>query len=262
MTIWGGIIYSWILFIDEFKSAVSEIKNITHELSFSPKFEGQVTVPLYAKIFASAENVKSLNHDGMVETQFKNRITFWNENGELTRRQLFNENKMLYTQVITTYVYEYLESKSLEYIELGEIEASNFANKKLESIIAIKQVKTLSIEEVIKERIAEFKQNFSSSYLSEFTFEYEGDIYVKNKSKVVAIFLEKYFDDEQHRTLRHKDNNVLLNIVDGKRRSVRISGTPTSGYLWIKDYKSAKTQAVNSLDFKNIDKIALKMLRQ
>jgi len=257
-------IYSWILFIDEFKSAVSEIKNITHELSFNPKYEGQVTVPLYAKIFSSAENVKSLNHDGMVETQFKNRITFWNENGELTTRQLFNENKMLYTRVITTYVYEYLESRSLEYIELGEVEASNSANKKIESIIASKQVTTLSIEAVIKERISEFKQNFSSSYLSEFTFEYEGDIYVKNKSKVVAIFLEKYFDDEQHRILRYKDNDVLLDIVDSKRRSVRISGKPVSGYLWIKDFKNVtqhpNKQAVNSIHFSNIDKTALEIL--
>ncbi len=231
----GMFIHSWILFIDEFKSAVSEIKNITHELSFSPKFKGQVTVPVYAKLFSSAENVRSLNNDGMVEQQFKNRIMFWSEEGELTLREMFKNNQMFYRQVLITYVYEYLKKRADEYISLGEMEASNEANKVLNKIIESKVVETLSVEEALADRIGEFKENYINYHeLKKYYFAHNGNIYISNRGKFVNVFLDEYFDEDAHRTIRHKDNNVILDIQDTRRTKHRVQGTIKSGYLWLK----------------------------
>lgn len=227
-------IYSWILFIDEFKSAVSEIKNITHKLTFSPKFQGQVTVPVYAKLFSSAENVRSLHNDGMVEQQYKNRITFWTEEGKLTSRPMYVNNQMHYRQVLTTYVYEYLEKRANEYIALGEIDASNEANKVLNEIIESKAVDTVSVEEVLAERIAEFKENYMNYRdLESYYFEHNNNIYITHKGKFIDVFLEEYFDEDAHKTIKHKDKNVILDILETKRKNQRIGGKPQAGYLWI-----------------------------
>lgn len=247
-------IHSWILFVDEFKSAVSEIKNITHELSFSPKFQGQVTVPLFAKIFSSAENVKSLNNGGMVERQFSNRFMFWSEQGNLTKRSLFSENQMLYINVITTYVYEYLKRRSDEYISFGEIEASNEANRVLNKIIQSKKTHTETVEDVLSRYIKEFKELFSNENsdtfyeLRDYMFIYNGDTYITNKGKFVNVFLDRYFDDNEQRVIKHKENDAILDIQDSKRQSIRVNGTIKSGYLWI----SHKPKVDNIDDFLDV----------
>lgn len=225
--------HSWFLFIDEFKSAVSEIKNITHELSFSPKFQGQVTVPLYAKIFSSAENVRSLNNDGMVESQFSNRFIFWTEKGELTSRALYSNNQLLYTKVIMSYVYDYLKTQADIYISMGEIEASNKANQVLNEIIKAKEVETISVEEVLSERIDEFKEAYQDIFeLRDQYFTCEGYIYIKHKGKFIDVFLDTYFSDDEIKIIRHKEQNVILGITDSKRESKRVGGALMSGYKW------------------------------
>ena len=226
-------IHSWFLLVDEFKSAVSEIKNITHELTFSPKFQGQVTVPLYAKIFSSAENVRSLNNDGMVESQFANRFMFWTETGKLTERALFTNNQLFYTSVMKTYVYEYLKKRADEYIALGESNAGNEANKVLNKIIKAKKVNTDSVEEVLLDRIKEFKEDFQNNMLLEkYWFEFKGDIYIQNKDKFINVFLDEYFAEEAKKTLKYKEPNIILGIEDGARYSRRVNGKAKCGYLW------------------------------
>lgn len=66
---------TWILFADEFKHASSELKQLNSKITLSPKNQLRCTVPLYTKLFASAENVRSLVGDG-VETQFDRRFGY------------------------------------------------------------------------------------------------------------------------------------------------------------------------------------------
>lgn len=243
-------IHSWFLFIDEFKSAVSEIKNITHELSFSPKYQGQVTVPLYAKIFSSAENVRSLNNDGMVEQQFSNRFIFWTEEGKLTNRPLYVENQMFYTKVITTYIYNYLKNNADMYISLGEDEASNKANKVLNEIIEMKKVETTSVEDVLAERIEEFKENYQDVFeLEDQYFIDEEYVYIKNKSKFIGSFLDTYFSEDEIKIIKHKEPNIVLGITDTERYSKRIGGKPVSGYKWKKIVHPIKSLCTENSDF-------------
>ncbi|QOY54527.1 hypothetical protein HUE87_11775 [Candidatus Sulfurimonas marisnigri] len=242
--------HSWFLFIDEFKSAVSEIKNITHELSFSPKFQGQVTVPLYAKIFSSAENVSSLNNDGMVESQFANRFIFWTEEGRLTGRDLYANNQLLYTKVIISYVYNYLKTKAEMYISLGEIEASNRANEVLNQIIKAKEVATVSVEEVLAERIEEFKEEYQDIFeLREQFFIYEDYVYVKHKGKFIEAFLNTYFSEVEIKIIRHKEQNMILGISDSERYTKRVGGKSVSGYKWKRIEKPVQILKDTPFDF-------------
>ena len=65
----------WVTFTDEFKHASSELKQLNCKMTLSPKNQLRCTVPLYTKLFASAENVRSLVGDG-VEEQFDRRFAY------------------------------------------------------------------------------------------------------------------------------------------------------------------------------------------
>jgi len=227
-------IHSWFLFIDEFNSAVREIKNITHELSFSPKFQGQVTVPIYAKIFSSAENVRSLYNDGMVEQQYANRFIFWAESGKITDREKYVTNQIYYKKVLLSYVYQYLKTKADNYIALGEEEASNEANLVLNNIIETKKIKTSSVESVLADRIKEFKEHYTNNIdLEGYYFSDDNYVYIKNKDKFKIAFLDGFFSEAEIKIINNKELNVVLGITDAKRYSIRINGKTVSGYKWI-----------------------------
>ena len=71
----SDMLRAWILFVDEFKKASSELKQLNSKITLSPKNQLRCTVPVYAKLFASAESVHSLVGDG-VEAQFDRRFAY------------------------------------------------------------------------------------------------------------------------------------------------------------------------------------------
>lgn len=235
-------INSWILFIDEFKSAVSELKNITHSLSFSPKYRGQISVPVYLKLCASAETVKSLVNDGSMESQFQNRFLIWREDGnQLSKRPLFKSNPANYLNVITSYVYKYLREEADNYILLGELEAGNKANLTLDSIYAKKQTVTHNKEDTLADNLEQFKAIFKDGrfYLSDHYFKTSDDnVYITNKTKFATAFLNEYYDEAEAKQLyRHKDIDIILGLGESPQRvTINLGGTRRkSGYLFIEN---------------------------
>lgn len=236
---------SFLLFVDEFSSNVKEFKNITHELSFSPKYRGKVSVDVFAKIFASAENVRSLNADGYIEEQYLNRFTFWREEkGKLTDRKKYVDNQLKYKKVIQWYTYNYLNKKINEYIELGEYESHNQANRELTRIIKSKPMKnTSNIEALINERLENFKQdylynkneNYEFNLIKNHFLTYNDCVYISNKGKVVEYFLKHYFDNTENQIVKHKEHNVILCLIDENRKQFKIDKINRAGYLWIQN---------------------------
>jgi hypothetical protein len=248
-----AFVNSWILFIDEFKSAISELKNITHYLKFSPKYRGSITIPVYLKLLASAEIVKSLVNDGSMESQFKNRFLIWREEGtSLSSRPVFKKNPNNYLKVISSYCYEYLRSESNKYIALGELEAGNKANEMLDKIYNLKQTITTSKEDTLLENLEIFKGMFKETKfgLSDYYFsDNEGNLYISNKNKFVSAFLEEFYEENEGKILnRHKDINVILGLGENpERKTVNLGGSSRKvGYLWIK--KEVKIIPVNEFN--------------
>ncbi|MBV7477188.1 hypothetical protein [Pseudomonas sp. PDM31] len=69
----GPFLHAWIVFVDEFKAAIAELKRMNDVITFASKGQPRTTVPIYTKLFASAEEVQSLTGNG-IEKQFDARF--------------------------------------------------------------------------------------------------------------------------------------------------------------------------------------------
>jgi hypothetical protein len=127
---------SWILFVDEFKAASSELKLLNRRISLSPKNQLRCYVQLYTKLFASAENVRSLVGEG-IEAQFNNRFAYLSpstHDQKLEDRQLFKDSgKATYVGALVSYVAEYLNAGVDRLRAMGAIESSKAADNFIEA---------------------------------------------------------------------------------------------------------------------------------
>ncbi len=158
----NAVVKSSCLFVDEFKGAVSELKNISHKMSITPKNRGKFTVPLNMKIFASAEHVKSLmTGSGGMEEQFRNRFLYIETDGNLLARKLYMQDKRTYYKAVMLYVNHRVNEIAEEYSFYGETEGSRRADKlysKLVDTYSIKHVST-SLDEGLPTQFAEWLSN-------------------------------------------------------------------------------------------------------
>jgi hypothetical protein len=126
---------TWILFVDEFKAASSELKLLNRQIAISPKNQLRCTVQLYTKLFASAENVRSLVGDG-VEAQFNNRFAYLSpstHDQKLEDRPLYKElGKAVYLGAMVSYVAGYLNVGVDRLCAMGAIESSKVADNFIE----------------------------------------------------------------------------------------------------------------------------------
>ena len=257
----ASFINKWVLFIDEFNSNVKELKNITHELTFSPKYESKVQVQLYAKVCASAESVSSLSDGGYAETQYANRFLFWKETGgPLTDRVLFKQKPNTYANVLSRYSYEYLAEGIERYTQLGRDRAAEIANKKLDEIYKAKNQQTKPIEEMIEEYLIGFKQlvydnvvsgNAYNNYYVEnnYCFIHGEILYVSNKSKMADSFVNYAFGDSLKNKENKKSNDIKLGLNKVERQNFTINGKAVAGYPW---YSPSQNRKILSLENSHI----------
>jgi len=244
----NSLVNSWFIFVDEFKSAVSEIKNMSADIKLTPKFKSQVTIPLYSKIFASAEHVRSLVVDErFVERQFLNRFIFWQEKtGNLEQRKVYRKYNILYFDTIVAFTHDYLRKKVNEYLtECSDIYCSSVkANKFIDDFIARRNKRLLPLEDYIHEKIEEFKSNFIIDKVGlgilfrGYYFQHEGNIYISNKDRFRDLYLDKTFGDSEKKIIRHKTSSEILELVDTERKVFKINGKTKAGYLWIEKESS------------------------
>ncbi len=127
---------AWILFVDEFKSASSELKLLNSQISISPKNQLRCTVQLYSKIFASAESVRSLVGEG-AEAQFNNRFAYLSpttREQKLEDRALFRSlGKSVYLNSMVNYVAAYLNNGVDRLCAKGVVASSKVADEYIET---------------------------------------------------------------------------------------------------------------------------------
>lgn len=122
---------AWILFIDEFKKASSDLKLLNTKMSISPKNQLRISVQLYTKLFASAENVLTLVGSG-AEEQFDNRFAYLSPSTrqkKLDDRVVFmSEGKVVYLAAMVNFVAEYLNQGVDRLQQLGPVESARISD--------------------------------------------------------------------------------------------------------------------------------------
>ncbi len=230
---------SWITIFEEFKGAVSELKDITHSLILAPKGQARVEVDLYAKVFLSAENVNSLVGDSGAEKQFANRFMMMDLDGVLTERDLYNKNNNYYRDVIRWYVYDYILKGVKHYLSLGENKSSIKANEVLNKfrgshILKAEDIMS-SVAEVREQYYSEIKMKLSTfsgdrEEINDLYILKEGELFIKKLGLAKEHFLKTMFAKNDISKLNHKSSREVLNLMDTKRKSLRIKEVLYNAY--------------------------------
>lgn len=237
---------SWLTVFEEFKGAVSELKDITHSLILAPKGQSRVEVDLYFKIFLSAENVNSLRGDSGAETQFANRFMMVDLKGSLVRRKLYSEDQRHYLAVVRSYVYNYLMKGIEEYIALGAEKCSVKANNVLQKFRKLHKLEAEDLMEAVNDRLVEyytmirgaldpkmgvtvtdkFKYGVEDSFIWK-----DGELYCVNLGKAKEHLFDNMFGVTDVQKLNHKTSREVLGLMETQPKTVRLNKVPRKSYL-------------------------------
>lgn len=123
--------FHWLIWVDEFRANSNEIKLLDQDFTASPKYALRFCVPTYAKVFTSANDVKSLSGGAAgVEEQIANRFSLLDVSRtdlsaeerkklRLEDRPVFKEiSPALYRDALETFVANYLKFQIECYLPL------------------------------------------------------------------------------------------------------------------------------------------------
>lgn len=156
----------WIFFFDEFNFAHGNLKKLDNHLSINQKNSFVATVEVYAKLFNSAEDVKTLTGDG-VETQFSERFLFEkieNSGTTLDGYELYNRNKHEFVTDVTIYAYRRIQENLRMYKKLGRKKGTEYANNLVDKTYEQYKWTGGNLEDIIKEGIENLKETIASYY--------------------------------------------------------------------------------------------------
>jgi hypothetical protein len=124
------IVGTFALCVNEFSHINGELKQIEDKIVIAPKYLNQSTIPTFAKLFFSADDVDSLIGEYGVESQFANRFSMMSYTGSIGEMQVFNKaGQYTFTHTLKTHVANYINKAVDEYILLGLQAASVKADK-------------------------------------------------------------------------------------------------------------------------------------
>lgn len=124
------IVGTFALCVNEFSHINGELKQIEDKIIIAPKYLNQSTIPTYAKLFFSADDVDSLVGEYGVESQFANRFSMLSYTGSIGDMEVFKRaGQYIFTNTLKTHVANYINTNVDEYIKKGVKDASVEADK-------------------------------------------------------------------------------------------------------------------------------------
>jgi hypothetical protein len=238
---------AWVLAVDEFKGARSEMKQATDTIPYSPKNQPTHHAQIYLKLYLSAEDVDSLASESTgVENQFAKRFSYFEGAGSLAERQLFKASSEDYFNSVESYIALNLNKQVESYLAMGELVAANHAeiviNKFHEEYGIGNRFALLSdhMTHIVKEfkewTMSTFFKACSKQYNSERTIaeklvydlvlkkksqEANGhwDYFLKSPSKVLECYLHENFNQAERGKLTYKSSQIVKAL--GEKKSVR-----------------------------------------
>ncbi len=222
---------AWVVAVDEFKGVTSEVKQLQGELQFSPKGLPMTTVPIYLKLFLSAEEVHSLASDTSgVEDQLANRFCRFMATGKINDRPLFNVNTEAYRQSIIGYAARELNALAEGYRRQGRIEASGAAEQYINEFYEQYRIDRSFAR--LSDSVEGFVQDFRDWVMAEHatgtsrllggrSFEYKGVVYLKAPTQVLNTWATENFDQAERWKVGHtakamieRMGGVIMNRFD------------------------------------------------
>jgi len=220
---------SIVLMVDEFKNVKSEVKQLQNKMTIAPKHQLSVSVPLFAKLFFSAEDVGSLASDSGIEDQFANRFSLIRRHGDITLRPLFKQvGKGAYFRSIKGYIAEQLNNKMAEYVALGAADAGEKGSVYLHSFqdkFGIDKEYGRFSAEIIN--IAnDIREHMLTYEIGSIEVQDNGKNYIVRPSKIVSDWIHNNYDSSQVVSVAMKKSEIIKNIDLDKKgvRDVKIKG--------------------------------------
>ena len=213
---------AFVLLIDEFKTVKSELKQLQSQITLSPKNQLSCTVEIFAKVFTSAESVGSLVTENGVEDQFANRMSIFQEAGDITKRRVFQEvGNSRYFRAVLAYAACSLNSGIGAMQRLGREEAEAHAEACLNGFIKLHGLDTVyeRFSDSLPALAAEIVEYFTDGdgSMSSLIINDHGAVYLRSPAKAVDDYLVDHYDLSQITAFRRKkDELIKLMSADGK----------------------------------------------
>lgn len=213
---------AFVLLIDEFKTVKSELKQLQSQITLSPKNQLACTVEVFAKVFTSAESVGSLVTENGVEDQFANRMSIFQETGDITKRPVYREvGGARYFPAVKAYTAAYLNNAIGAMQRMGREEAEAHAETGLNTFIKLYGLDTVyerfsdSLPELAQEIARYFIEGGGNSH--SLVVNDLGAVYLRSPAKAVDDYLVEHYDQSQITAFRKKKNELIkLMSADGK----------------------------------------------
>jgi len=228
-----------LIFVDEFKSAVTELKNIASEMSITEKFKCKTIVPVFLKVFASAEEVQSLNGSIGMEEQFANRFLYIEAKGSLLDRQMYMIDKGNYVKNVRLFALQQLHKLKDMYDGRGRVGATKLADEIYTELIEKYNIKNKAdkVKEVLPKKFREWlnividkREKFSNFYKDVLYFT-KNSVHIINLSKCKEVFINEYLNAQAGKMAQHKTSKDIFGNI--KKTTIRINGSnnPSTSYM-------------------------------
>ena len=232
---------AFILLIDEFTHFQPELKDMTHGMNISAKYSLNEYVPLYAKVFMSAEKSTSFFGEAGVDAQLADRtnVIDLSHANKLDNNKLYKKNTLIYKAVITEYIHTFVTQKVNEFLKVGEIETNKIASDILDNYYNEHKVEADTIEKIrekcvdyLKDFIEWEKQNEIERGKNFFYEKLEKMVFVKNNDEILVKEPTKLYEtlineagEQFRKTAKYKqtmlDEIFLIDVSPKSKKSHR-----------------------------------------
>lgn len=205
---------------NEFKKVKSELKQLEDDITVAPKYQLETTVPLYTKLFMSAEGVDSLIGEYGVEAQFANRFSMINGSGKMGDIPEFKQfGNTHFVNAITTYITDYINNAVDSYRELGLHDATTKGDNVVEAFHDKYGLKYSA--KTIDDNLSEIADDIRCELVKRYQFDEssrDGVLYIKSaKSKIQdIIYNANLFTVSERHTISHKTDDIIKCISNDK----------------------------------------------
>jgi len=240
---------SFVMILDEFNNFSSEMKKLSHDFKFAPKFGMTEKVELYLKILMSAE--KSPSFSGGVDDQIVNRVMVMDiedkEALRLTDRAIYKKyGNAEYMSVLERYAYLKLTSRLSEYLSMEKFSAHRVADERVnESLKKYKMNDVVNLNDETKSIINEELKiilNLSDIEMTPRHREIKrniteldnGTLFIKQPKRTIEAILKMSVSESDYKKMKWKlsDLDSILNIVqDHTKKSFRIGKEVLKGLI-------------------------------
>ena len=227
------IVGTFALCVNEFSHINGELKQIEDKIVIAPKYLNQSTIPTFAKLFFSADDVDSLVGEYGVESQFANRFSVMRYTGSISKLEIFNRvGQYTFTHTLKTHVANYINKAVDEYILLGLEKASKKADKVVSAFHELHSIANAAggFEDNIESLAATVMKVIKAKEADDFSAIHDSEtVYMRPKAMILEILFDIGGKSEIKKLSQKWKTIVNLISIEGVR-VYKIDGAPVKGF--------------------------------